>query len=59
LRAIGRGFGSGTFDLAEASAGNADKATASARLIAKPADRNAAARAFGVTAFPRGESFKR
>jgi hypothetical protein len=59
LRAIGRGFGSGTFDLAQASAVNADKPTASARLVAKAVDRNAAARAFEVTAFLRGESFNR
>jgi hypothetical protein len=59
LRAIGRGFGSGTFGLAQASAVNADKPTASVRLVAKAVDRNVAARAFGVTAFLRGESFNR
>jgi len=59
LRAIGRGFGSGTFGLVAASAVHADNPTASARLVAKAVDRNAAARADGVTAFLRGESFNR
>ena len=59
LRAIGRGFGKGTFALAEASVVQADKPTASARLVARAVDRNAAARMQGVTAFLRGESFKR
>ena len=66
LRAIGRGFGSGTFGLAAASAAHADNprsarlvAKASARLVARAVDRNAAARADGVTAFLRGESFNR
>ena len=59
LRAIGRGFGNGTFGLAQASAANADNPTASARLVANAVDRNAAARADGVTAFLRGESFNR
>jgi hypothetical protein len=67
LRAIGRAFGNGTFGLAAASAVNADNPTASARkavkTVAKPAvrivDRNAAARADGITAFPDGESFNR
>jgi hypothetical protein len=58
-REIGRGFGSGTFGLARASAENADNPTASARLVANAVDRNAAARADGVTAFLRGESFNR
>jgi len=57
LRAIGRGFGSGT-GVAQASAANADNPTASARLVAN-ADRNAAARNDGVTAFLRGESLNR
>jgi hypothetical protein len=58
LRAIGRGFGSGTFALAaQASATNADHPTASARLVANALDRNAAARMRGFTAFLRGESF--
>src|SRR5471032_3083960 len=60
LRAIGRGFGSGTFGLVLASAVNADKPTASARVVArlvvKTANRNAAARVDGVTTFPDGES---
>jgi hypothetical protein len=61
LRAIGRGFGNGTFGwgLAQASAANADNPKASARLVVKAVDRNAAARADGVTAFLRGESFNR
>jgi hypothetical protein len=58
LRAIGRGFGSGTFGLAaQASAANADNPTASARVVANAVDRNAAARMRGFTAFLRGESF--
>jgi hypothetical protein len=56
LRAIGRGFGSGTFGVAQASA---DNPTASARLVANAVDRNAAARDDGVTAFLRGESLNR
>jgi hypothetical protein len=44
LRAIGRGFGSGTFGLAEAAVANADNAT-SIRLVAKAVDLKAAARA--------------
>jgi thiamine pyrophosphate-dependent acetolactate synthase large subunit-like protein len=59
LRAIGRGFGNGTFGLAEASAAHADNPTASARLVAKAVDRNAAARVDRVTAFLGGESFNR
>jgi hypothetical protein len=63
LRAIGRGFGSGTLGLVAASAANADNPTASARLVAravdKAVDRNAAARADWVTSFLRGESFNR
>jgi hypothetical protein len=59
LRAIGRGFGNGTFGAAQASTATADNPTASARLIAKAVDRNAAAREDGVTAFLRGESFNR
>jgi hypothetical protein len=59
-RAIGRGFGNGTLGLAQASAAaNADKPTASARLVAKAVDRNAAARVERFTAFPGGESFNR
>ena len=59
LRAIGRGFGSGTFGLAQASAANTDNPTDSTRLVANAVDRNAAAREDGVTAFPDGESFNR
>jgi hypothetical protein len=63
LRAIGRGFGSGTFGLAEAAVASADHPIASTRPIAKAVDkaieRNAAACADRVTAFLRGESFKR
>jgi hypothetical protein len=58
LRAIGRGFGNGTFGLTLASAAHADSPSASARLVANAVDRNAAARADGVTAFLRGESFQ-
>jgi len=58
-RAIGRGFGSGTFGLVAASAAHADNPTASARLVAMAVDRSAAARADGVTALLRGESFNR
>jgi hypothetical protein len=56
LRAIGRGFGNGTFGLAQASAAHPDNPSASARLVARAVDRRAAARADGVTAFLRGES---
>jgi hypothetical protein len=59
LRAIGRGFGNGTFGVAQASAATADNTTASARLVANAVDRNAAAREDGGTAFLRGESFNR
>jgi hypothetical protein len=60
LRAIGRGFGSGTFGVALASTESADRPTASARLVASAVDRNAAARAEGFTAFLcGGESFGR
>src|SRR6266403_4451337 len=59
LRATGRGFGSGTVGVAEASAANTDNPTASTRLVANAVDRNAAARNDGVTAFLRGESLNR
>src|SRR5258708_5004193 len=59
LRAIGRGFGSGTLGAAQASAAHADNPTASARLVANAVERNAAARDDGVTAFLRGESLNR
>jgi phosphohistidine swiveling domain-containing protein len=59
LRAIGRGFGSGTVGVAQASAANTDNPTASAKLVANAVDRNAAARNDGVTAFLRRESLNR
>ena len=60
LRAIGRGFGSGTFGLAQASNGNAASPTASARLVASAVDRKAVARAEGITVFLCGDkSFNR
>src|SRR5207244_3176095 len=60
LRAIGRGFGRGTFGLAQAAQGRAASPTASARLVANAVDRKAAARAEGITAFLCGdESFNR
>jgi len=45
--------------MAQASAAMVDNPTASARLVAKAVDRNAAARADWVTSFLRGESFNR
>jgi hypothetical protein len=60
LRAIGRGFGNGTFGLAQASTGKADSPIASARPVASVVDRNAAARAEWITIFLcGGESFNR
>jgi len=60
LRAIGRGFGSGTFGAAQASQGRPASPTASARLVASAVDRKAAARAEGITVFLcGGESFNR
>jgi len=59
LRAIGRGFGNGTFGCAHASAPQAEKPTASARVVATAVDRNAAERLDGVTKSLRGESFDR
>jgi hypothetical protein len=56
LRAIGRGFGKGIFDLVEASAVQADNPTASAKVVAIAVDCKAAARADWVTAFLCGES---
>src|ERR1700694_1002652 len=56
LRAIGRGFGNGTFGFAQACPASADNPSASARLVARAVDRDAAARSDGVTAFPDGES---
>ena len=60
LRAIGRGFGSGTFGFAQASKGKAASPTASARPVASAVDRKAAARAEEITVFLcGGESFNR
>jgi hypothetical protein len=59
LRAIGRGLGSGTVGVAQASTANTDNPIASTRLVANTVDRNAAARNDGVTAFLRGESLNR
>lgn len=60
LRAIGRGFGNGTFGWAQASTDIADSPTANTRLVASAVDRNAAARAERVTAvLCGGESFTR
>jgi hypothetical protein len=60
LRAIGRGFGSGTFGLARASVVIEHSPITSARLVARAVDRKAAARAEGVTVFlSGGESFNR
>src|SRR5665213_558692 len=58
-RAIGRGFGNGTLDLAHASAAQSDKPTANNRPVAPAVDRRAAVRKDKVTAFPDGESFNR
>ena len=51
LRAIGRGFGSGILGLADASAAHTANPTANARVVVIAVDRNAAARAEGITAF--------
>jgi hypothetical protein len=63
LRAIGLGWGSGTFGLAQASAAGADNPTASAsvtsELVPKAVRRKLDTGANGVTAFLRGESFNR
>ena len=63
LRAIGLGWGNGTFGLAQASAANADNPTASASvtsaLVPKAVRRRVDTGANGVTAFLRGESFNR
>ena len=53
FRAIGRGFGSGSFGVASAGIANA-----TARHVAKAVDRNAAARTVRVTAFLRDESLR-
>jgi hypothetical protein len=57
FRAIGRGLGSGTLDLSEASAVQQDSATASASVVANAVERNAASRTDGVTVFLCGESW--
>jgi len=60
LRAIGRGFGNGTFVVAQASTERLNSPAASARLAASAVDRSAAARAERVTAILcGGESFSR
>ena len=60
LRAIGRGFGNGTFVVAQASTERVNSPAASARLAASAVDRSAAARAERVTAILcGGESFSR
>jgi hypothetical protein len=56
LRAIGRGFGNGTFGLAQTSVATTSP-IAKARPVASAVDRNAAARTDRVTGFPDGESF--
>src|SRR5260370_22594950 len=55
LRAIGRGFGSGTFGLVGVWA-PADHPMTSTRLVATAVDRNAAVRQKEITACFRGES---
>jgi hypothetical protein len=55
LRAIGRGFGRGTFGLAQTSVASASP-TANARPVASAVDRNAAVRTDRITAVPEGES---
>jgi len=60
LRAIGRGFGNGTFGLAQASTEIVDNPIVNVRPVASAVDRNAARRAERVTAFLcGGESFTR
>jgi len=56
LRAIGRGFGNGTFGLAQTSVARTSP-IAKARLVASAVDRIAAAWTDRVTGFPAGESF--
>jgi hypothetical protein len=55
LRAIGRGFGRGTFGLAQTSVATASP-TANARYVASAVDRNAAVWTVRITAFPDDES---
>jgi hypothetical protein len=50
LRAIGRGFGSGILDFAEAFPANADNPTPSTRVVTIAVDCNAVARADLITA---------
>jgi hypothetical protein len=67
LRVIGRGFGMGTFGLAQAPVASPDNPTASIRLVATTDvstvvtafDRNAGVRAKGVTVVLRSESIDR
>jgi hypothetical protein len=59
LRAIGRGFGNGTFGLAQASTANAGNATASTSPVLRAVHRIAIARANGLTALFPGESSNR
>jgi hypothetical protein len=49
VRAIGRGFGNGTLDFSAASVSHDEKNTASASVVTMAVDRNATARASGVT----------
>jgi hypothetical protein len=58
-REIGRGFGNGTFGLAQASTDIAHNPTASARLVASVVDRNVAARKDFTVFLCGGESFNR
>lgn len=51
LRAIGRGFGSGTFDLATCSFAQACEPTSSTSVVAIAVERKAAVRTDLVTAF--------
>jgi hypothetical protein len=59
LRATGRALGNGTLDLAGPSAAGAGMPMTSVRLSARAVERDAVARAKGVTAFLRSESFDR
>ena len=59
LRAIGRGFGNGTFGVAPASPENTDNPAASAKLVLSAVHRIAVARTNGLTALFPGESTNR
>jgi hypothetical protein len=59
LRAIGLGWGNGTFGLAQASAANADNPAASASVTSALVPKAVRRRVDGVTAFLRSESFNR